>query len=264
MAYLLGGPSYSLHLHGDLPVYGRDHAQKMKNALFVAAAARPMQRQLIEQVGLPEHRTRTMLMGVDTSRFQPADASPRQGPLELITVSRLHHCKGHQHALSALRIALDAGANLRYTIVGEGPHAAAIREHIARLNLGSHVSMLGSRSEAEIKDLLRRSHAFLLTSVGLGEASPVAVMESMASAVPPICSIIGGTPDMISDAVDGLLVPQQDEQAIAAAIRRLHDDDHFRIALGRAARSRAESQFDSKVLAQRLISTIQELKGITH
>jgi colanic acid/amylovoran biosynthesis glycosyltransferase len=45
MVRLMGGPSYSLHLHGDLPVYGTDHELKSELASFVAAAARPMQRQ---------------------------------------------------------------------------------------------------------------------------------------------------------------------------------------------------------------------------
>ena len=42
MVYAMGGPTYSLHLHGDLQVYGTDHKQKSANALFVAAAASPM------------------------------------------------------------------------------------------------------------------------------------------------------------------------------------------------------------------------------
>ncbi|HEY8665069.1 MAG TPA: hypothetical protein VIL86_00310, partial [Tepidisphaeraceae bacterium] len=70
---LLGGPSYSLHLHGDLPVYGVDHKSKMKRASFVSADARPMQRQAIDIVGIPESRTHTIWMGVDTSKFTPAD-----------------------------------------------------------------------------------------------------------------------------------------------------------------------------------------------
>src|SRR5262249_29869554 len=62
MAYLIGGPRYSLHLHGDLEVYGADHALKMRHASFVTADACPIQQQLIKRVGLPHARTHTIWM----------------------------------------------------------------------------------------------------------------------------------------------------------------------------------------------------------
>lgn len=259
MSRFFGGVPYSLHLHGDLPVYGTDHAQKMASAAFVSAAARPMQRQVIEQAGVPEDRTYTMWMGVDTARFQPAVPAPmRTGPLHLVTVGRLHHCKGHKFALQALRRVLDEGADIVFTIAGSGPHEADIAEEVRRGEFGDRVRMVGSLGESDVLKLLRSAHAFVLSSIGVGEASPVAVMEAMAAGVPAICSIIGGTADMIADGVDGLLVRQEDVEGLAESIRRIYRDEAFRQELAGAARRRAVSQFDSSATAARMLAAIRE------
>jgi glycosyltransferase involved in cell wall biosynthesis len=261
MTHLLGGPTYSLHLHGDLPVYGRDHRQKMRHALFVAAAAEPMRRQVVEEAGVSPDRAFTMKMGVDTDRFTMRPLGPRRGPLHVVTVSRLALCKGHKHGLGALRMALDAGASLRYSIVGGGPDQAAIEADIKRLRLENHVAMVGSLGETQVAELLKAADVFLLPSVGIGEASPVAVMEAMATGVAIVCSRIGGTPDMITDGEDGLLVDQADEAGLAAALRRLHDDDDFRIRVSAAGRARAVRQFDARRLAERMLDVIRETKA---
>ena len=261
MARRMGGPPFSLHLHGDLEVYGSHHVQKMAGARFVAAAARPMQRQLIEQVGIPESRTVTLIMGVDTNRFRPAELRPEPSPLRIVTVSRLNPVKGHRHALAAIRRVVDAGIPVAYTIVGDGPHRAAIEAEVGRLGLLGHVQLLGSLGEVQVAALLAQSHVFVLPSVGVGEASPVAVMEAMSCGVPTICSRIGGTTDMIAHEVDGLLTEPGDEAAIADAITRLYRDADLWQRLARNGRTRAETAFDARVRAQCLLDTIAHYRA---
>jgi glycosyltransferase involved in cell wall biosynthesis len=83
-------------------------------------------------------------------------------------------------------------------------------------------------------------------------------MEAMACGLPVICSRIGGTGAMIADGVDGLLVPQRDPAAIAAAIARLDDDPRLRRRIGAAARRTAEARFDYRALAERLGAEIRK------
>jgi glycosyltransferase involved in cell wall biosynthesis len=258
MASIMSNTPYSLHLHGDLPVYGKDHVQKMARAAFVSAAAKPMQRQAIEQAKVPEEKTYTMWMGVDTSQFSPkVDKPARQGAFHLVSVGRLHLCKGHRYTLQAIRKLLDTGADIRYTIGGSGPHQKEIADAVAEGNFGDRVRMVGSLGEAEVRELLNSADAFVLSSIGLGEASPVAVMEAMAAGVPVISSIIGGTPDMITNGIDGLLVAQEDSDALATAIQKLHDNETFRLQLATAARLRACEQFDFHVTSRKLLSAIK-------
>jgi glycosyltransferase involved in cell wall biosynthesis len=104
--------------------------------------------------------------------------------------------------------------------------------------------------------LLSSADAFVLSSIGVGEASPVAVMEAMSSGLPCICSIIGGTPDMIDDGVDGVLVAQKDVSQIETSIRKLCTDLSFRKQIGANAVLKAKRQFDSHMTSKKLIDTI--------
>ena len=255
---ILGGPSYSLTLHGDLPVYGTDHQSKMADASFVACVTAPLRQQVRERVGVPDERTGVLWMGVDTDAFRSNGARTYEpNRLHLVTVARLNETKGHCHALAAMRQAIDRGYDIRYTIAGEGPHRPVIEATIKQLNLSDRVEMTGTMSETAVRALLQRADAFILPSFGLGEAAPVSVMEAMACGLPVICSIIGGTPDMMTSGVDGLLVPQKDEQALADAMILLAKDPEERRRLGEAARDRAVRAFDTRQTARRLLEAIQ-------
>jgi glycosyltransferase involved in cell wall biosynthesis len=257
LGHILGGPTYSLTLHGDLPVYGTNHASKMAEARFVACVTAPLRQQVQEQVGLPAGRTGVVWMGVDTDSFRDEGGrADEPGRLHLVTVARLHAAKGHRHALAAVRAALDRGCEVRYTIAGEGPHRPEIEAEVKRLNLADRVEMAGTVSEGDVRALLQRADAFVLPSVGLGEAAPVSVMEAMACGLPVVASIIGGTPDMITTGVDGILVGQGDEKALADALVMLARDPGERRRLGRAARERAVRDFDSRQTARRLLDAI--------
>jgi colanic acid/amylovoran biosynthesis glycosyltransferase len=261
---ILGGPPYSLTLHGDLPVYGTDHARKMARAEFVACVTTPLRQQVLDKVGLPPARTGVLWMGVDTEQFR--DEGQRTydpGRLHLVTVARLNPMKGHGHALAAMRRAVDRGCDVCYTIAGEGPHRAQIEADVARLGLTGRVTMAGTMSETEVRALLQRADAFVLPSVGLGEAAPVSVMEAMACGLPVVASIIGGTPDMITHGVDGLLIPQADEPALADALVLLATDPAERRRLGQAARERALKYFDSRQTARHLLEAITKSAGAT-
>jgi glycosyltransferase involved in cell wall biosynthesis len=255
----LGGPSYSLTLHGDLQVYGGDHRSKMQEAAFVLAVGSHLQRQIIEQVGLPPERVHVTCMGVDMTRLAQLGADREHVPnrLHVVTVARLNHMKGHVHALEAVRRAVDAGIDVRYTIGGEGENRGAIEARRRALGLEDRVELVGTLAETEVFNLLSTADAFILPSIGAGEAWPVSVMEAMGAALPVVSSIIGATPEMITPDVDGILVAQQDEAGLAAALVRLGRDVELRRRMGGNARVTAHKRFDVRGRAQFLADEIR-------
>ncbi|MHA6344779.1 glycosyltransferase [Roseivivax sp. CAU 1761] len=260
LARLLGGPSYSVTVHGNLPVYGRDHAAKFRHAALVTAVTRPLAREVAAVA--PSRPVPVITMGVETGRFAAERPEPRpEEPLRFLSVARLNPVKGHALFLAALRRLRDAGQAAHYTIVGAGPAEAEIRAEIARLGLDDAVEMTGPLGEAAVRAELARADVFVLTSFGQGEAAPVAVMEAMAAGLPVICSRIGGTEDMIADGVDGLLVPQRNIAAIAAAAARLAADGALRRRLGAAARLRARRYFDTRATARALLAALEAAAG---
>jgi colanic acid/amylovoran biosynthesis glycosyltransferase len=260
LCHALGGPPYSLTLHGDLQVYGKNHPSKMRSAAFVCAVTHPLKDQIVRQVGLPPDRVPIIPMGVNTDEFRDAGGrSFLPNRLHMVTVARLNPTKGHEIALESMRLALDQGCNLHYTIAGEGPHRGAVVEQVRRLNLADRVALPGIISEDAVLRLLQEADVFVLPSFGLGEAAPVSVMEAMACGLSVVCSRIGGTPDMITDGVDGILVEQKDVAGLASAMLMLAGNVERRAELGRAARRKAREAFDYRIHAKQLLDRIQRV-----
>lgn len=253
----LGGPPFSLTLHGEMDVYGSNHEAKFAGASFVAAVGRHLCKEIVEKTSLPAHKVRPTFMGIDTSKLGSlARRVGRTDALKLLTVARLHQNKGHFYALEAIRRAREIGLDVTYTIAGEGPFRDAIATRIAELNLGDAVNLLGTVSEEEVAELLSEADVFLLSSVGKGEAWPVAVMEAMGAGLPVISSIIGATPEMITPGVDGFLVPQRDSEAILDKIVVLANDINLRDQIGLAAKATAQKRFDVSASAEELCRSI--------
>lgn len=254
---ILGGPSYSLTLHGDLPVYGTDHGAKMARAIFVSAVTRPLAAQIAKIA--PELRNPVACMGVDCDEFSPPNP-PRQragdDPLKVITVARLNRTKGHSYTLQAVARLVNEGFDVRYRIVGSGPEEAEIRAEIDCLGISDRVEMTGALGHDRVQAAMAEAHVMTLTSFGTGEAAPVTVMEAMASGLPVIVSKIGGTADMIANGLDGYLVPQRDVPAITNAMRVLASNPEHAQIIGKAARVKALASFDFRMNAKKLLQEI--------
>lgn len=260
LARLAGGPPYSLTLHGDLEVYGRDNQSKMNGAAFVSTVGSHLRRQLIERAGVPSDRAFVTCMGVETSELAGlgSDRSYIPGRLHMVTVARLHPAKGHVHALAAVhRAGRQRGIDLRYTIAGEGPYRDVLVARIAELGLEKSVTLTGTLAETEVYQLLSKADAFVLPSTGPGEAWPVSVMEAMGAGLPVIASSIGATPEMITPGEDGFLVPQGDEEGLQKAITLLAHDVDTRRRIGEGARRTALRRFDVLTTAGALRDTIR-------
>ncbi len=254
LAHEISAIPFSITLHGDLEVYGTHHAEKMKNAAKVLAVTEPLRQQLVDKAHVEPERTAVVWMGVDTGRFVPP-AVRQNDVLQLATIARLNRQKGHIYALRALKRLKDEGYRFLYTIAGSGEYQAEIEKEIAQLDLGSEVVLVGSIGEEEVFDLLQKTDVFVLPSIGLGEAAPVSVMEAMACGCAIVCSIIGGTPDMITHEKDGLLVAQKDIESLAAAFRTLSSPDD-RASFQMAAREKAVAQFDMHNCAQKFAAIV--------
>jgi glycosyltransferase involved in cell wall biosynthesis len=203
-------------------------------------------------------------MGVETSPLAALGKDRRyaSGSLHLATVARLNPSKGHVYALRAIHQGVQDGLDLRYVIAGEGANREDLLSEIHELGLESRVTLTGTLPEAEVFQLLSKADAFVLPSVGFGEAWPVSVMEAMGAGLPVIASTIGATQEMITPGEDGFLVPQRDEQKLFECIALLANDTETRRRVGEAARRTALLRFDVKTTAGCLRDAIRDSLGI--
>ncbi|ASC71577.1 Glycosyltransferase type 1 [Halomicronema hongdechloris C2206] len=261
IANIISEISYSLTLHGDLTIYGTHHPQKMMRAELVTAVTTPLKKQILDATSMTEDRVPIIHMGVDVDYFQPKTRQKDTSTeLHVVTVARLNRVKGHVYMLEALSKLQEEGHNIKYSIAGEGTYRPEIEKRIKELKLVDSVVMLGSIGEDDVLRLLQSADIFALTSTGRGEAAPVSVMEAMACGLPTICSIIGGTPDMIEHRKDGFLLNQKDIPAITNTLRELILSPELRYQIGKAARQKAVHRYDYRVTAKQLSEAILKFK----
>ena len=127
----------------------------------------------------------------------------------------------------------------RLWLAGEGPERARIETDIARLGLASDVQLLGERGDSV--RLMQAADLLVLPSREEGLSN--VLLEAMGCGLPVIATAVGGSAELIDDAVNGRLLPSGDPAALAQAIALLAADAPERARLGQAARRHAEARF---------------------
>ena len=167
----------------------------------------------------------------------PRSRHDRPAP-RLIAVGRLKAPKDFLTLIRALTALPDVPFEV--LIVGDGPDREDLETEIRRLGLESRVRLAGERSD--VAELLAGSDVFVLSS--RSEGLPVSVLEAMAAELPVVASDVGGVSELVVDGETGMLVPPDNETALAAALGRLVENRELRKTLGAAGRARAGELFD--------------------
>lgn len=211
-----------------------------------------LRRWLGEKVGIPAEQTLFIRNGVDTERFAAAAASQASpwGPDDIVigTVARIQDVKNHCGLIEAFarlrELEPSLRERLRLSIVGDGPLMGAVREQVASLGLQDVVWLPGAR--ADVAALLHGFSLFVLPS--LAEGTPVSMLEAMACGLPVVASKVGGIPEVVTDGVEGSLVPVQDTEALARTLASYVRDPALRRQRGEAARARVEAAFSMRAM----------------
>jgi glycosyltransferase involved in cell wall biosynthesis len=200
-------------------------------------------RQMIAQ-GVPADKVRVLWNGVDLERF--AFHGPcLDGPA--VTVARLSPEKDHATLLHAAALAVRQDPSFRLEIAGDGPCREALLRQTAELGLSGHVTFLG-----EVRDvpaLLQRARLFVLPSQS--EGLSLTLLEAMACGLPIVTTRVGGSPEVVRDDVNGLLVPPAQPAPMAAALQRLWRQPALLQQYGALGRERVERDFDVRAMVAR-------------
>jgi glycosyltransferase involved in cell wall biosynthesis len=155
--------------------------------------------------------------------------------------ARLEHLKGPMRLLRAFGAAQHTHGQMRLCIAGEGSQREEFIADSRKLGLEDKCELVGVyKSLAERGDFMKRIDVFVLPS--LTEGTPNVIIEAMAHEKPIIATAVGGIPDLVTEDV-GILVPPEDNQALAAAMTRMATDVEMRRRMGAAARRRYEQLF---------------------
>jgi len=194
------------------------------------------------------------LHGVST-RSSPAKVLPLISPdhngfpkspstSEIVTfgfAARLEHLKGPMRLLEAFSVAHQTHSAMKLCVAGEGSQRREFVTVSRRLELEEKCQLVGVyKTIEERSEFMKSIDVFVLPS--LTEGTPNVIIEAMAHEKPIIATAVGGVPDLVTEDV-GILVPPDDNRALAAAMTRMAKDVELRRRMGAAARGKYEQLF---------------------
>lgn len=235
--------------HNSKAAQGITHRWRARRTDAVIAVCEATRRQL-ETTPYERCRLRTVRNGVDTRRFRPwppaesaAERARWSAPDRLLlgsSAGTAEH-KGWMDLVEALAT-LPAMQRARVDILlcGKSPTDEQ-RQRVAQLGLEGQVRFAGLLDD--VRPAIAAIDAGFVLSYAV-ETISFACREMMAMGKPVLVSDYAGLPENIAPGVDGWVVPVRDRVAIAAAVARMLDERESLVAMGAAARAKAEREFD--------------------
>jgi len=212
--------------------------------------------------------------GTDSARFDAVEPQrieqfraehnvPDRGMLVAV-VGRVHHGKGQDVFIEAVRIAVEQGyRDLRTLIVGDvyPGYEELLSQLVAKVEeygLTEQLRFCGYRQDV---DLIMRSIDLLVLPSTSPEGFGLVLLEAMAAGKPVIATAAEGPLEIVADGVTGYLVPPNDAQALADKLMYFAERTDLREEMGTAGRGRFEKLFTQEHFAAKIRSTVT---GVLH
>jgi phosphatidyl-myo-inositol alpha-mannosyltransferase len=245
----LVGWNATLGVDFETPVVGTFHAystKPMPNYIANAVGARRVLNRLSARIAVSEAAAWTgrrwfggeytiVPNGVDAAAA-PTGPAPPSEELRILFVGRPEERKGLPILLTAFG-ALVEHVPCRLTVIG------AEREDVLRYlsdpELMGSIDIHGRVSGDDLWSELHRADVLCAPSLS-GESFGMVLTEAFAAGTPVVASGIAGYSDVVTDGVDGVLVPPADPQRLAEELQRLHHEPERLRAMGAAARHSAQ------------------------
>lgn len=196
--------------------------------------------------------------GVDIERFHPKilPVIEQKNPL-ILFVGRLEERKGLNTLILALPEIIKYHPEIKLVVVGYGP----LKHHYLKLAASLAVDPALMLVDAIPNDLLPGYYAsatvFVAPTIGK-EAMGIVLLEALACGRPVIASDIPGYKEIITNGINGILVPPNNPQVLAQEIITLLDSRKLRSELAYQARLRAQD-FDWGKIAQAVEQVYKEV-----
>src|SRR5690606_26654575 len=178
--------------------------------------------------------------GLELARFPYRRRADLAEEPVLLGVGRLVEKKGFDQLIEVVRALRAEGRPVRAEIVGDGPLREELTAQIQELGLQDHVTLLGPRTQEEVRGLLEEADLFVAPFVigadGDADGLPTVLLEAMATGIPCVAASVTAVGEVILDGRTGWLVPTGDTNALVDAVREALDPATDRLARTDAAR----------------------------
>jgi glycosyltransferase involved in cell wall biosynthesis len=222
----------------------RFHLRWMDQVVCVSEA----QAARVRHAGVRPDRIRVIYNAIDPTRFHESDARYRAKLLRYFRQPRTHVIgaagrlspeKGFEVLVKAAERVLREQPCTGFVLFGEGPERANLQKQINAAGLGQNFILAGFR--ADLDRFL--PHFDLLVLPSYTEGMPNVVLEAFAAGVPVVATAVGGTPEIVEEAVSGHLVPAGDAETMGERICQVLDNPNDLPDMGRKGRLCVQEKF---------------------
>lgn len=163
--------------------------------------------------------------------------------------ARLEEYKGHKTLIEAAKICKKHFPSFRFFIVGDGSYENELKSYAKKLKVDDIICFTGFCRDV--------SPIFNITDVNvncslLSETSSLALCEGMSLGIPSVASDCSGNSYMVKNAVNGLLFPVGNADALAESLSRLYRDKALYEKCSVGAHKRYTEEFSAKIMAQKM------------
>jgi glycosyltransferase involved in cell wall biosynthesis len=201
------------------------------------------------KLGADMSKTSVMHNGVDTTFFHPMNRKENRGKLGLpknktliLTIRRLVYKNGLDTFIESASLLTRDYPYLLFIVIGKGPNRTLIEKRVRELGIGDNVRLAGFVPEKLLPLYYNAADYFVIPSSS-GEGLPLVLLEAMACGLPVIATTVGGTPEIIKDMKNGVLVPPRKPKALAETISKFLLNKELGLAIGEEARKTVEDRF---------------------
>lgn len=205
------------------------------------------------------HKFRLARLGSTRLFSTSAEEPSSDGPVELLTVARLHPVKRLGLIMDVLaKVAgLNPDKELRWTIDGDGQCMEALVDKARALRVPNlQVRFAGALSNVEIQEQLSRTPPHWFIMMSYSEGIPISMGEAMSYGVPVITTEVGAIGEL-ADSGCGILFPRDiDSEECARLLSSKIFDPELRRAFGARARAKWEGCFNSETLSEQFAAKL--------
>jgi len=181
---------------------------------------------------IPSNQFQTIYNGIDTNRFTLAPSSFNPAAFKtslgipaaakvVLQVATLRKEKAHQYSIEALGILNKAENEKAYLlIVGGGNELLQeqLRQVSEKAGVSPYVKFCGMQED--LRPYYWISDLFTLSSIAI-ETFSISALIAMASGIPCVLTDVGGAREMVTDTMNGFVVPPKDPKALAEGWRKV-------------------------------------------
>ena len=170
----------------------------------------------------------------------PAPQAEPHSPPRIAMTARLELHKDQPTLIRTAALLKAQGRPIEVWLIGEGSRRAELQQLINELNVADSVRLLGSRRD--IPSLLSQCDLFVFQALR-DEGFGIALAEAMAARLPIVATNVGACQEVLEAGRCGLLVAEQDPEAMAAGILQALEQREITATRTKAAYERAVAEF---------------------